>query len=38
MIVVKGGDSGGISGTGEAPQWSASDRGDSLPAPRKASA
>ena len=38
LIGVEGGDSWGMSGTGETPQWSVSDRGGSPPAPRKASA
>jgi len=37
LIGEEGGDSCGISGTGETPQWSDSDRGGSPPAPRKAS-
>ncbi|QBQ05037.1 hypothetical protein E2C16_04835 [Sporosarcina pasteurii] len=38
MIGAEGGDSCGISVTGETPQWSDSDRGGSPHAPRKASA
>jgi hypothetical protein len=38
LIEVEGGDSSGISGTGETPQWSVSDRGGSPPAPWNASA
>ena len=38
LIGAEGGDSCGISGTGETPQWSDSDRGGTQPAPRKASA